>query len=102
MSLRRESEFARLKQLLWEADKQAEQERRRAEDKRRIWKEADKRVEQEQRRAEEADERAEQERRRAEDAKEKTKPIILEEYLRVCYTFLSKPLRIQIDKSLST
>jgi len=88
MSSRRESEFARLQQLLREADERAEQERRRAE---------------------EADERAEQERRRAEDEQRnrieeetKTRPTTFEEYLRACHTFLSKPLRIQTDKSLST
>jgi hypothetical protein len=43
MSSQRELEFTRLKQLLREADKQAEQERRRVE-------EADEHVEQEQRR----------------------------------------------------
>jgi hypothetical protein len=41
MSLRRESEFARLEQLLREADERAEQERRRAEDEQRNRKEAD-------------------------------------------------------------
>lgn len=78
----------RLEQLLREADERAEQERRRAED---------------------ADERAEQERRRAEDeqrmrqqAESKTRPTTLEEYIRACHTLLSKPLRIQIDRSLST
>ncbi|KAH7393706.1 hypothetical protein BKA64DRAFT_746722 [Cadophora sp. MPI-SDFR-AT-0126] len=88
MSSRRESEFARLEQLLREADERVEQERRRAE---------------------EADERAEQERRRAEDEQRKrieeetkTRPTTFEEYLRACHTFLSKPLRIQTDKSLST
>jgi hypothetical protein len=88
MSSRRESEFARLEQLLREADERAERERRRAE---------------------EADERAEQERRRAEDEQRnrieeetKTRPTTFEEYLRACHTFLSKPLRIQTDKSLST
>ncbi|KAL5317924.1 hypothetical protein ACEPPN_015026 [Leptodophora sp. 'Broadleaf-Isolate-01'] len=102
MSSRRESEFARLEQLLQEADERAEQERRRAEDER-------KRAEDEQRNRKEADERAEQERRRAEDAEaraqieeEKTKPTTFEEYLRACHTFLSKPLHIQTDKSLST
>ncbi|KAF8856866.1 hypothetical protein BDZ45DRAFT_789772, partial [Acephala macrosclerotiorum] len=74
-------------------------------------------------RAEEADERAEQERRRAEDERKcaedkqrnrqevesraqiegkKTRSTIFEEYIRACYTLLSKPLRIQTDKSLST
>jgi len=55
MSSRRESEFARLEQLLREADERAEQERRRAE-------EADERAEDERRNRQEADERAEQER----------------------------------------
>ena len=88
MSSSRESEFARLEQLLREADERAERERRRAE---------------------EADERAEQERRRAEDeqrnrqeAESKTRPTTFEAYIRACHTFLSKPLRIQTDKSLST
>jgi hypothetical protein len=80
MSSRRESEFARLEQLLREADERAEQERRRAE---------------------EADERAEQERRRAEDEGKKTRPTTFEEYIRACHTLLSKPLRIQTDKSLT-
>ena len=123
MSSRQESDFARLEQLLREADERAEQERQRAEQEQRNRKEADERAEQERRRAEqerrraederrnrkEADERAEQERKRAEDAEaraqieeEKTKPTTFEEYLRACHTFLSKPLRIQTDKSLST
>jgi hypothetical protein len=67
MPSRRESEFARLEQLL----------------------------QQERRRAEEADERAKQERK-------KTRPTTFEEYIRACHTLLSKPLRIQTDKSLST
>ncbi|KAL5328001.1 hypothetical protein ACEPPN_005707 [Leptodophora sp. 'Broadleaf-Isolate-01'] len=137
MSSRRESEFARLEQLLREADERAEQERkrageaderaererRRAEDEQRNRKEADERAEQERRRAEEeqrnrqeADERAELERRRAEDEQrnrqeaesraqiegKKTRPTTFEEYIRACHTLLSKPLRIQTDKSLST
>ncbi|KAH8751831.1 hypothetical protein BGZ57DRAFT_934347 [Hyaloscypha finlandica] len=88
MSTRRESEFARLEQLLREADERAEQERRRAEDERQN------RIE--------ADERAEQERRRAEEQEKKTRPTTFEEYIRACHTLLSKPLRIQTDKSLST
>jgi hypothetical protein len=116
MSSRRESEFARLEQLVREADQRAreaderaERERRCAEDERRIRKEADERAELERGRAEDADERAELERGRAEDAEararieeEKTKPTTFEAYLRACHTFLSKPLRIQTDKSLST
>jgi len=102
MSSRRDSDFARLEQLLQE--------------ERRNRQEADERAEQERRRAEEADERAEQERRRAEDEQrnrqeaesraqiegKKTRPTTFEEYIRACHTFLSKPLRIQTDKSLST
>ena len=74
MSSRKDSDFARLEQLLQEerrsrqeADERAEQERRRAEDERRNRQEADERAEQERQRAKEADERAELERRRAED-----------------------------------
>ncbi|KAG9241154.1 hypothetical protein BJ878DRAFT_522142 [Calycina marina] len=88
MSSRRESEFARLEELLREANERAEQERRRAE-------EADERVEQERRRAED-------EQRNRKEAEKKTQPTTLEEYLRSCHTLLSKPLRIQTDKSLST
>ncbi|KAL5312936.1 hypothetical protein ACEPPN_019362 [Leptodophora sp. 'Broadleaf-Isolate-01'] len=116
MSSRRESDFARLEQLLREADERVERERRRAQEAERNQKEADERAEQERQRAEDerrtrkaADERAEQERRRAEEAEaraqleeEKTKPTTFEEYLHACHTFLSKPLRIQTDKSLST
>jgi hypothetical protein len=74
MSSRRELDFERLKQLLREADK----------------------------RAKEANKRAERERRRAEDEQRKTRPILFEEYIYAYYTLLSKPLSIQIDKSLST
>jgi hypothetical protein len=102
MSSRRDSDFVRLEQLLQE--------------ERRNRQEADERAERERRRAEEADERAEQERRRAEVEQQnrqeaesraqiegkKTGPTTFEEYIRACYTLLSKPLRIQTDKSLST
>jgi hypothetical protein len=98
----RESEFVRLEQPLREARQRA--------------READKKAEQERRRAEEADERTKQERRRAEDEQrnrqeaesraqiegKKTRPTTFEEYIRACHTLLSKPLRIQTDKSLST
>ncbi|CZT52680.1 uncharacterized protein RSE6_14035 [Rhynchosporium secalis] len=116
MSSRRDSDFARLEQMLekerrdrQEADvraelerQRAEQERRRAEEEQRNRREADNRAEQERRRAEDADERAERERRRAEDEGKKARPTTLHEYLRACHTFLSKPLHIQTDKSLST
>lgn len=95
MALRRESKFARLEELLREADKQAKRERKRAEDAKV--------------RAGDAKERAEQERRRAEDEQQnrikeatKTRPTTFEEYLRTCHTFLLKPLHTQTDKSLST
>ncbi|KAH8772338.1 hypothetical protein BGZ57DRAFT_942454 [Hyaloscypha finlandica] len=98
MSSRRDSDFTRLEQLLQE--------------ERRNRQEADERAEQERRRAEEADERAEQEQQRAEDERrpesraqiegKKTRPTTFEEYIRACHTLLSKPLRIQTDKSLST
>lgn len=86
MSSRQESDFACLEQLVREADKRAAQERRRAEDER---------AEHERRRAEEAEARVQLE-------EEKTKPTTFEEYVRACHTFLSKPLRIQTDRSLST
>jgi phage-related minor tail protein len=95
MSSRRESDFERLEQLLREADEQAkeaneraERERKRAEDERR-------RAEDEQRNRQEAESRAQIEGK-------KTRPTTFEEYTRACHTLLSKPLRIQTDKSLST
>jgi hypothetical protein len=116
MSSRRESDFARLEQLLREADERAEQERKRADEEQRNRRKADEKAEQERRRAQEADEKAEQERRRAQEADEKaeqerkradeeqkkTSRTTFEEYIRTCHTLLSKPLRIQTDKSLST
>src|SRR5271156_631760 len=109
MSSRRESDFARLEQLLREADERAEQERKRADEERR-------RAEDEQRNRKEADERAELERQRAEDERRraeeaesrahieesKTRRTTFEEYIRTCHTLLSKSLRVQTDKSLST
>ena len=109
MSSRKDSDFARLEQLLQEerrnrqeADERAEQERRRAEDERRNRKEADKRAEQERQRAEDQRRRAEEEQRTRQQAENKTRPTTFEEYIRACHTLLSKPLRIQTDKSLST
>jgi hypothetical protein len=85
-----------------EADERAEQERRRAE-------EADERAEQERRRAEDERRRAEDEQRNRQEAEsraqiegKKTRPTTFEEYIRACHTLLSKPLRIQTNKSLST
>ena len=88
MSSRRESDFARLEHLLREADERANLERQRAE-------EADERAELERRRAEEAESRAHIE-------EIKTRRTTFEEYIRTCHTLLSKPLRVQTDKSLST
>ena len=73
MSSRRESDFARLEQLLREASERAERERSRADAE-----------------------------ARAQIEEEKTKPITFKAYLRACHIFLSKLLCIQIDKSLST
>ncbi|KAH8799457.1 hypothetical protein F5884DRAFT_128577 [Xylogone sp. PMI_703] len=95
MSSRREPDFAHLEQLLQEARAQAEKERRRAE-------EADERAEEERRRAEEERRRAEDEQRNRIEEEKKTRPTTFEEYLRACHTLLSKPLRVQTDKSLST
>lgn len=81
MSSRRESDFARLEQKLREADQ--------------LRREADERTELERKRADE-------ERRRAEEAEEKTRSTTFEQYIRACHTLLSKPLRIQTDRSLST
>jgi hypothetical protein len=94
MSSRGESEFARLVQRLREADERAEQERRRAE-------EADERAEQERRRAEDEQRNRQEAESRAQREEKKTRRIIFEEYIRACYIFLSKPFRIQTDKSLS-
>merc|ERR1711977_406729 len=116
MSSRRDSDFALLEQMLekerrnrQEADERAELERQRAEQERRRAELERQRAGQERRRAEEelrngeeADERAEQERRRAEDEGKKTRRTTYEEYIRACHTLLSKPLRVQTDKSLST
>lgn len=81
MSSRRDSDFARLEQMLQEADERAEKERQRADD--------------EQRNRQEAESRAQIE-------ANKTRPTTFEEYIHACHTLLSRPLRIQTDKSLST
>ena len=109
MSSRRESDFARLEQLL-------EQERRRADNEQRHRKEADERAELERHRADEQQQRADEQRQRVDEQlqnlqeaesrarieREKTRQTTFEEYLRGCHTLLSKPLCIQTDKSLST
>ncbi len=88
MSSRRESDFERLEQLLREADERAKEANERAERER-------KRAEDEQRNRQEAESRAQSE-------EKKTRPTTFEEYIRACHTLLSKHLRIQTDKSLST
>ena len=88
MSSGRDSEIARLEQLLLE--------------ERRNRQEADKRAELERQRAEQERRRADDERRDRIEEETKTRPTTFEAYLRACHTFLSKPLRIQTDKSLST
>jgi len=88
MSSRRESDFERLEQLLREADKRAEQ--------------ADERAEQERRRAEDERRNRQEAESRAQIEEKKTRPTTFEEYIRACHILLSKPLRIQTDKSLST
>lgn len=102
MSLRRESEFVRLKQLLREANKQAEQERKRIEKANQRVKQERIRIEDERRRVDEADQRTEDKQRNRIQEESKTRPTTFEEYLRACYIFLSKPLRTQTYKSLST
>jgi hypothetical protein len=81
MSTRQEFDFAHLEQLLRGVDEWAEQERSRAG--------ADK----EQRNRQEAESRDQ-----IEEAK--TRRTTFEEYIRTCYTLLSKPLRIQKTRAL--
>jgi len=102
MSSRRESDFARLEQLLREADERAELERKRADDEQRNRKEADKRAEIERQRADEEQRNRREAETRAQIEEKKTRRTTFEEYIRTCHTLLSKPLRVQTDKSLST
>jgi hypothetical protein len=95
ISSRRESDFARLEQLLREADERIKQERNRAE-------EADKRAELERRRAEDEQRNRQEAGSRAQTEEKKTRPTTFEEYIRACHILLSKPLRIQTDKNLGT
>ena len=88
------SEFARLEQLFREADERAE-ERRCAE-------EADKRAGQERRCADDEQRNRQEAQSRAQIEGKKTRPTTFEGYIRACHTILSKPLRIQTDKSLSS
>jgi hypothetical protein len=95
MSSRRDSDFARLEQLLREADERIEQERRRAE-------EADERAELERRRAAAEQRNRQEAESRAQSEGQNTGPTTFEAYIRACHTLLPKPLRIQTDKSLGT
>jgi hypothetical protein len=102
MASKQESDFAHLEQLLREAVERAEQERRRAEEAERNQKEADERAELERRRAEDEGRNRQEAESRTQIEGKKTRPTTFEEYIRACHTLLSKPLRIQTDKSLST
>ncbi len=91
-----------MRESLHQLDERADQERKRADEERL-------RAEEEQRNRKEADKRAELERQRVEEAQSrahieesKTRRTTFEEYIRTCHTLLSKPLRVQTDKSLST
>ena len=94
MSLRRDSDFERLAQLLQEerqnrleADERAEQERRRT-------KEAEERAEVERRRTEDEQRNRQEAESRAQIKEKKTRPIIFEEYIYACHILLSKYLCI--------
>jgi hypothetical protein len=102
MSSRRDSDFARLELLLQAASERAERERQRADEEQRNRKEADERAERERQRAEEEQRNRQEAESRAQIEGKKTRPTTFEEYIRACHTLLSKPLRIQTDRSLST
>lgn len=59
-------------------------------------------VERERRRAADKQRNRHKAESRAQIEGKKTRPTTFEEYIRACHTLLSKPLRIQTDKSLST
>jgi hypothetical protein len=123
MSSKGDSDIARLEQRLREADERikqaderAELERRRAVEEQRNRQEAERnqqeaesRAAEEQRNRQKAEARAAEEQRnrqeaecRAQAEQKKTRPTTFKEYIRACHTLLSKPLRIQTDKTLST
>jgi pyruvate-formate lyase len=95
MSSRRDSDFARLEQLLQEERRNRQEADERAKDAEERAELARRRAEDEQRNRQEAESRAQIEGK-------KTRPTTFEEYIRACHTLLSKPLRNQTDKSLST
>jgi hypothetical protein len=80
----------------------AELERKRADDEQLNRKEADERTVLERQRAEDERRRAEEAESRAHIEESKTRRTTFEEYIRTCHILLSKPLRVQTDKSLST
>ena len=82
------SQLRILQEKLKEAEQRAEQERQRAEQERQ-------RAEQERQRAEQADSRAE-------EAEEQARRTTLEELLESCHYYLSEPISVQKNKSLST
>ncbi|KAI9738026.1 MAG: hypothetical protein M1818_005454 [Claussenomyces sp. TS43310] len=89
------SEIAKLLQQLKEAEKRSDEAQKQADEER-------KRADQEQQRARRQEQRANEEQRNRREAEKRTRPTTLDEYLRGCHEHLSKPLRIQTDKSLST
>jgi hypothetical protein len=95
MSSRRDSDFARLEQLLQEERRNRQEADERA-------KEAEERAELARRRAEDEQQNRQEAESRAQIEGKKTRPTTFEEYIRACHILLSKPLCIQIEKSLST
>jgi len=97
-----ESDAARLEQqlqnalqLVKEAEKRADEERRRTDEEHVCAKE-------ERGRTKEAEKRADEEQRNRQEAESKIRFTTFEEYIYACHTLLSRPLNIQTDKSLST
>jgi hypothetical protein len=88
MASRRESDFQRLQDQLRDAQERAEAELRSRQ--------------QAEQRAGQAEQRAGQAELRAEEERKRNRQTILEQFVRACHNFLSKPLVIQSDKSLST
>ncbi|KAI9738100.1 MAG: hypothetical protein M1818_005528 [Claussenomyces sp. TS43310] len=109
MSSTPESDVSILQKQLREARQQAEEAQKRTEEAHKRAEEAQKRAEEAQKRAEEAQKRAKEAQRQAEEerhnrqeAEKKTRPTTLTDYLQACHIYISKPLRVQTDKTLST
>jgi hypothetical protein len=109
-------ELAEARQALVEAERQRQQERRRADEAEQQQQQAEQERQQERQRAEQAEQRQQQaeqerqqERRRAEEAeqerqyeRQRNQPTTLDEFLEACHLHISKPLAVQTDRSLST